>query len=107
MLDTCDAQAESVVDAAHPLCVAACEVVVDRDNVDSIFGDGIECNRRGCSQRLAFTGAHFGDLALVQHDAAHELNVEVPLTESASRCFTHVSEDLGKQVVEALTRLVP
>jgi len=30
-----------------------------------------------CDQRLTFTGAHFGDLAVMQDDAADQLHIEV------------------------------
>ncbi len=94
MLNTGDAQSEAVVDAAHPLRIAPGKVVVDRNDMNALLREGIERHRRGRRKRLAFTGAHFGDLALVQHHAAHELNIEVALAKSAPCGFSHAARML-------------
>ena len=70
-------QAEELVEAAHPLGVAVGEVVVDGDDVDALAVERIEVDGQGGDERLAFTGLHFGDLAVVQDDAADQLHVEV------------------------------
>ena len=57
-----------------------------------------ECRDEG----LALAGAHFGDLALVQHHAADQLHVEVPEPKRAARGLTHDGESLGQDVVERL-----
>ena len=44
--------------------------------MDAAAGERVEINRQGGDERLAFAGGHFGDLALVQGDAADELHVE-------------------------------
>jgi hypothetical protein len=36
----------------------------------------VEIDRQGRDQRLAFTGAHFGDLAFMQNHAADQLDIE-------------------------------
>ncbi len=79
-------QAEEGVELAHPLRVALGQVVVDRDHVNAAAGKRIQIHRQGGDQRFTFTGLHFGDLALMQNDAADELHVEVPhLAARASR----------------------
>ena len=72
-------KSELVVDSAHPLRVATSQVVVDGDDVHAFLREGVQRNRGGRRQRLAFTGAHLSDLALMQHDAAHKLHIEMSL----------------------------
>ena len=60
---------EEVEDRAHPLRVAASEVVVDRDDVDALAGDRVQDRGERRDEGLALAGAHLRDLALVEHDA--------------------------------------
>src|SRR6187455_296246 len=46
-------------------------------------GEGIEIDRHGGDQRLAFAGLHLSDAALMQHHAANQLHVEMTLAERA------------------------
>ena len=64
--------------------------------------EGVEIDRQGGDQRLAFAGLHLGDLALVQDHAAHELHVEVALAERALGRLAHRGEGLDQQVVQGL-----
>ncbi len=81
--DHADAEAEERVDLAHPLGVALGEVVVHRHDMHALAFEGVEIDRQGGDQRLAFAGLHLGDLALMKHHAALELDVEVTLAERA------------------------
>ena len=102
MLDDADGQAEEAVDPAHPLGVAAGQVVVDGDDVDALAGERVEVDRQRGDERLAFAGLHLGDLAAVEHHAADQLDVEVPHVEHAAAGFADDREGLGQQVVERL-----
>ena len=95
-------QAQEAVELAHPLGVAAGEVVVDRDDVHAVAGQGVQVGRQGRDQGLALAGLHLGDLALVQHHAADQLDVEVAHLERADRGFAHGRERLRQQVVQRL-----
>ena len=68
------AQTHVAVDLAHPLGVTLGQVFVDGDHMDTLAGQGVEVAGQNGHQGLAFTGAHLGDPALVQNDAAHELH---------------------------------
>ena len=61
VLDDADRQAEEAVDAAHPLGVAAGEVVVDGDDVNALAFERVQVGGQGGDQRLAFAGLHLGD----------------------------------------------
>ena len=102
VLDDADRHAEEAVDAAHPLGVAAGQVVVDRDDVDALAFERVEIGGQRGDERLAFAGLHLGDLALVEHGAADELHVEVPHVEHAAAGLADDREGLGQQVVERL-----
>ena len=98
--DAADAHAEKAVDLAHPLGVAVGEVVVDGDDVDAVAGKRVEIDRQGRDQGLAFAGLHLGDHAAMQHDAAHQLHVEMALAERALGRLAHGGEGVGQEVVE-------
>ena len=51
---------------------------------------------------LALAGLHLGDLALVEHDAADQLDVEVAHPERPLHRLAGHREDLGQDLVEGL-----
>ena len=83
--------------AAHPLGVAAGEVVVHRDDVDAAAGERVEVRGQRRDQRLAFAGAHLGDAALVEDHAADELHVVVALADHPARGLADEGEGLEQQ----------
>ena len=102
VLDDADRHPEEAVDAAHPLRVAAGQVVVHRDDVDALAGQGVQIGGQGRDQRLAFARLHLGDPAAMEDDAADELDVEVPHVERAAARLANDGERLGQEVVERL-----
>ncbi|MFK4608031.1 hypothetical protein ABIF57_007483 [Bradyrhizobium diazoefficiens] len=94
--------AEEAVDLAHPAGVAAGEIIVDGDDVDALAGERVEIDRKRRHQRLAFAGLHLGDVALVQHHAADQLDVEMALAERALGGLAHGREGRHQQVIERL-----
>ena len=102
MGDHPDADAEEVEDRAHPLRVAAGEVVVDGDDVDAAAGERVEDGGQRRDEGLALAGPHLGDLALVEDDAADELDVEVAHPERPLHRLAGHREDLGEDLVERL-----
>jgi hypothetical protein len=85
---------------AHPRRVAARQVIVDRDHVHALAFERVEVRRQRGDQRLAFAGAHFGDLAQVQHHAADQLHVVMAHAEHAARGFAADGEGFGQDLVE-------
>ena len=100
--DHAGGHAEEAVDLAHPLGVALGEVVVDGDDVDALAGERVEIDRKRRHQRLAFAGLHLGDVALMQHHAADQLDVEMALAEGALGGLAHGGEGRDQDVVERL-----
>ena len=74
MDDQTDSKPQEAVDLAHPLRVAAGQIVVYGDNMHTLAGQGVEVGGHGCHQRLTFTGLHLGNAGAVQHNAADDLH---------------------------------
>ncbi len=100
--DDADGEAEEVIDLPHPFGVALCQVVVDGDDMDAVAGQRIEIDRQRRDQRFAFAGLHLGDVAFVQHHAADQLDVEMPLAEGAFGRLTHRGKGGNQNVVQRL-----
>jgi hypothetical protein len=75
VVETRDREAEVAEDVAHPLGVAAGQVVVDRDQVGTAAGERVEVERERSHQRLALARRHLGDPPLVQDHGADKLYV--------------------------------
>jgi len=97
-----DAEAQKVVQPAHPLRVAVGQVVVHRHHVHALARERVQVHRQRGRQRLALAGAHFGDLAFVQRHATHQLHVEVAHLHHALGALTHHGKGLGQQLVQTL-----
>ena len=100
--DQTDGQTQETVDLAHPLGVAAGQVIVDGDNMHALAGQGVQVGGHGSDQRLAFTGLHLGDAGAVQHDAADDLHGVGLHAQHAPVGLAADGERLGQQVVEGL-----
>ena len=102
MLDDADRHAQERVERTHPLGVALGQVVVDGDDVHAAAEQRVRVDGERRDERLALAGPHLGDLALVQHVTAHDLDVEVPHAQHAFARFADDGERLGEHVVERL-----
>ena len=89
--DDADRQAQALVDRPHPLGVAPRQVVVG-DHVHALAGQRVQAGRQGRHQGLALASAHLRDAALVQHQPADQLHVEVAQAEAAPRRLAHQRE---------------
>ena len=94
------------IDLAHPFRIAAGEVVVDGDDMHALAGQRVQIGREGRDQGLALARLHFGDVALVQEDAAHQLHVEGAQTQRAARGLAAVGEGFGQHGVQAFAALL-
>ena len=107
VLDEADGHAEPLEDRPVPLGVALGEIVVHRDEVDARAGERVQEEGERGDERLALTGLHLGDVALVQDDPAHHLDVEHPLLRLAPARLAHGGVGLEEQLVERLAVLEP
>ena len=98
--DHAHAHAHEAVEASHPLRVAAGQVVIHRDEVHAFAGQGVEVDRQGGGEGLALARAHFGDLAAMEHHAAHELHVEVAHAEHALGGFADRGKSFRQELID-------
>ena len=66
-----------LVEWSHPFAVTLGKVIVHGYNVYTIMSQGVQEDWQRSHKCLTFTGRHLGDLTLVEHGAAEELNVIV------------------------------
>ena len=102
-----DRQSEVTMDSTHPLGMELGEVVVDRDDVHSLARKGIQVGRERGDEGLSFTRLHFGHPTGMESSTAHQLNVEVTLTNHTACGLPHHREGLDHQVVNVLSALDP
>ena len=62
-------QTEELVNTAHILAVAACQIIIDSYNMHAFAGQCIQIYRSSSYQGFTFTGTHFGNFAAMQHYA--------------------------------------
>ena len=99
--------AEGVPDGLRPLRVALGEVVVDRHQVDALAGQRVQVERLDGDEGLALAGLHLGDVALVEDDAAHLLDVEQADVHRPLERLADGGESLEDEVVDRLAVLDP
>ena len=102
--DQANGQAHEAMDLSHPFAVAPRQVVVDGDDVHALARKGVEVGRQHGHQGFALAGLHLGDAALVEHDAADELNVEGLHAQHAPGRLPRGGKGFGQDVVGRLAR---
>ena len=85
-------QAQKFVNRSHPVGIALREVLVDSDNVHAVTADRIQVCRQRRHKCLALTGAHLGDIAIMQHHGTDQLYVERSQLHGAHGRFTSNGE---------------
>ena len=107
MDDQTHRQPQEAVNLAHPLAVAAGQVIVDGHHVHALAGQRVQVRRQRGYQGLALAGLHFSDAALMHHQTADELHPVVPHAHGAAGRLAHRREGLGEDVVLRLALLQP
>ena len=105
VLDGADGAAEELVHRPRPLGVALGQIVVDRDEMHAAAGEPVQVERLHGDERLAFARLHLRDVALVEGDPAHELDVEEPDADRALERLANRRVGLEDQVFERLAVL--
>ncbi|MNN55263.1 hypothetical protein D3C81_1701290 [compost metagenome] len=71
--------------------------------MDALAFQRVQVDRQRGHQGLAFTGAHFGDLAQVQHHAADQLDIVVAHAEHAAAGLAADRERFREHLVQGFT----
>ncbi len=100
MHDHTGRQTEETVELAHRGRVALGEVVVDGNDMHALAGQRIEVDRKGRHQRLAFTGLHFGDGALVQDHGTGQLHIKGSHVQNTARRLAGDGKSRDQQIVQ-------
>jgi hypothetical protein len=82
--------------------VAAGQVVVHSHQVHTAPSERVQVDRHGGDQRLALTGLHLGDGALVKRHCTHDLHVERTHARGAPSRLARYGEGLRQQIIECL-----
>ena len=101
--DLTNGEAKRMINSAHPLCITLCQVIIHRDQVYAPSGQCIKIKRHGGDKGFSFAGLHLGNGAVVQHDAADELNIIGPFAQNASCSFPGNGKGLKKQISQGLS----
>ena len=91
---------EETVNFAHPFRVAACEVIVYRNDVNALACKRVKIGRQSRNERFTFTCSHLRDTPLMKGDTADKLDVEMSHSEHAPACLANGGESFGKNIVE-------
>ena len=105
--DQAGGQAHIAVDLAHHLGLILGQVIINSDQVDTVAGQSIQVQREYGGKGLAFAGLHFRNTALVQHNAAHQLDGICPQAQHPVRGLTDGSKSLGQNIVQGLAFCQP
>ena len=85
---------------AHPLGMVFRQVIVHGHDVHALARERVEVRGQAGGDGFALAGAHLGDAALVQNDAADHLHGEGALANGAHRAFAHHGVGLRQQIVQ-------
>ncbi len=102
-----DAHPECLVHRARPFRVALREVVVDGHEVHALAEQRVQVQRLHGDEGLPLARLHLCDVALVQDDAAHQLDVEQANADRPLEGLAYRGERLEEDVVELLAVLEP
>ena len=98
-LENTHVQPQRVVDGSHPARIAPREIIIDRDKVDAASQQGVEIDRHGRHEGLAFAGAHLGDLPVMQCRAANDLHVVVAQSKFSFGCLPYSRKGFGHDFI--------
>lgn len=73
MNDKAHREPQEPVHLTHPLTITFGQVIVDRDDVHTFAGQGVEVGGQSSHQCLTLTGLHLCDAPLMQNNATDEL----------------------------------
>ena len=107
MYDAAHRKAQETVDFSHPLRVAFGQIIVDRNDMHAFPRERVQIGRQRFGYGLSFAGFHFRDAALMEHDAAKKLHIEMALPNGALRCFAHNRKRFRQERIQRFTFAKP
>ena len=103
--DAAHRHAKPLIDASHPGGIARGQIVIHRDNMHALVRQRVQEHRQCRDKGLALTGFHFRNLALMERNAAHQLDIIMALAKGAFRRLADPCERFGKKVIKTAASL--
>ena len=100
MLQCGDRDSETFKHFPHPMGVTPSQIIVHCHQMNALARKRVQVGRQRRHQRLALARPHLRDLAFVQHHAAHQLNIIMPLAQRAHRRLSCCGKRLWEQIVQ-------
>ena len=98
--DHTDAQAQKLVDRSHPFGITPGQIVIHRDHVNTVTGQGVEVDSKSGDQGFPFPGLHLSNFALMKDFTTDELHVEMTHTQGTSTRFANCGKGFGENIVK-------
>ena len=74
-VDTIYRKSVELIERTHPLCISACQIVIDSYHVHTLTRERVEEYRECRNQCLTLTGSHLGNLTQVENNTTEELYI--------------------------------
>ena len=94
-------QTKEFVQRAHPVGIAASQVIVDRHRMHTLAAQGVQVGWQGGHEGLALTGFHFGNMTLMQGHPANHLGIEMTHAHDPFTRLAHQGEGFGQNGIQA------
>ena len=107
MHDAAYREAKEAIDFPHPLRIALCKVIVHSNDVNAVARERVQICRKRFGDGFSFTGFHFRNATLVQHNTAQKLHIEMSLPDGALCCLAHNRKGLRQKAIQRFARAEP
>ena len=95
-------KAEKFIGRPHPVSITLGEILVHGNDVHGAAANRVQVRWQDRNKRLALTCTHLGDIAVVQHHASDQLDIECAHAQSAQAGLACYGESLRLQLFECL-----
>ena len=102
MHDQSDREPKETMDLSHPFTVTPGQIIIYGYDVYALSCQRVEISRQNCHQRFAFTGLHFCDTALMQHNTADHLHIERLHTQHTPGSLSCSGKSLREKIIQRL-----
>ena len=102
-----DGQPQESVNLTHPFRVTFCKIIVDRNDMHSLFAERVEVSGKRCHKGFTFACFQLRNSALMHAYTAHQLNFVMTHVQNPVRRFSHDGERVVHNLVERFAVFKP
>ncbi len=95
-------ETKKVVNRSHPLCIPACEIIIDGHDMNRVALKSVQVRGHGRHKGLSLSRLHFSDTTLMKNNAPQDLHIIRSHTDRSCGRLPHHGERLGKQIIQLL-----